>query len=68
MTLALLILLLVSGDGHAIVVDRDLCERTVEAVRRGDRVTLEDEAGKLFEIEMARCLTDVKVETETPVS
>lgn len=68
MTLALLILLLVSGDGHAIVVDLELCERTVEAVRRGDRVTLEDDEGRLFEIEIAKCVHDVSTEQGSPMS
>lgn len=58
MKTALLILLLVNGTGHAIVADIDLCERTVQAVREGQRVTLEDDQGRLFEIEMAKCLTE----------
>lgn len=58
MKTALLILLLVNGTGHAIVADIELCERTVQAVREGQRVTLEDEAGQLFEIEMAKCVSE----------
>ena len=68
MKTALLILLLVNGTGHAIIADLELCEKTVAAVRAGERVTLEDDEGRLFEIEMARCLTDVKVETQEPIS
>ena len=68
MTTALLILLLVNGTGTAIVVDRDLCEKTVESVRQGQRVTLEDEEGKLFEVEMARCVTEPESMRVEPMS
>ena len=69
MKTALLILLLVNGTGHAIVADIDLCEKTVEAVRSGQRVTLEDEQGQHFEIEMAKCLSEPEsLRVEQPIS
>lgn len=58
MTTALLFVWLVSGHSSAIPVEPETCLKTVEAVRRGDRVMLEDEAGVLWEVEMARCLTE----------
>lgn len=60
MTPALLILLLVSGDATSILVDPDVCHRTVASVRAGERVTLEDEQGKQHEVEMAMCIEDDK--------
>ena len=68
MKTALLVLLLVSGTGTAIVVEVDLCIKTQEAVRNGDRVTLEDDKGTLHEVEMAKCLIEpesLKVEIPT---
>jgi hypothetical protein len=59
MTTALLILMLVNAtDAQVLIVDRELCLKTAESVRMGQRTTLEDEAGVLWEIEMARCLTE----------
>lgn len=59
MTTALLILMLMnSPDAQVLIVDRELCEKTAESVRMGNRTTLEDEAGVLWEIEMAKCLVE----------
>jgi len=69
MTTALLVLLLVSGTGTAFVVDRDLCIKTADAVRNGDRVTLEDDKGVLHEVEIAKCLIEPEsLKVETPLS
>lgn len=65
---ALLVIFLVSGHASSMFVDRDLCIKTAEAVKRGDRVTIEDEAGRFWEVEMARCIDDVKQETQEPIS
>lgn len=69
MTTALLVLLLVSGTGTAIVLDRDLCIKTADAVRNGERVTLEDDNGILHEVEMAKCLIEPEsLKVELPIS
>ncbi len=68
MTSAILILWLVTGHSSAIPVDPEICMKTVEAVRRGDLVTVEDQNGTLFQVEKARCVLDVTIETQEPTS
>lgn len=68
MTTALLFVWLVSGHSSAIPVEPETCLKTVEAIRRGDRVMVEDEAGVLFEVEKARCVLDVNTEKQEPTS
>ncbi len=67
MKIALLFVWLVNGSAHAILVERDLCLMTVESVRNGQRTTLEDERGQLFDIEKAQCVEDY-VTAERPMS
>ena len=68
MNTALLFVWLVSGHSSAIPVEPETCIQAVEAVRRGDRVMIEDEAGTLFEVERARCVLDVNTEKQEPTS
>jgi len=69
MNTALLILMLVNAtDAQVLIVDRELCEKTAESVRMGNRTTLEDEAGVLWEIEMAKCLTEPESLRVEPIS
>ncbi len=41
MPTALLVIFLVSGHASSLWIDRDLCLKTAEAVKRGDRVAIE---------------------------
>lgn len=68
MTLVSLVLLLVSGHVTVVLVEETVCEATVRAVRAGERVTLEDDTGRLHEVEQARCILDFKKEIGKPMS
>jgi len=68
MTIVTLVLMLVSGHVTAVLVDREACERTVQSVREGQRVTVVDNEGNHYEVERARCVLDFVKEIGDPTS
>lgn len=63
MIMVTLVLQLVIGLEIYIDVEKEGCERTVQAIREGARVAVKDNHGYEFEVERARCV--LKRETET---
>jgi len=68
MTKALLILLLVTGEGTSVIVPSEACHRAVEALKNGSRVTVQRADGSETEVSMATCILDTQQEREEPVS
>lgn len=69
MTLVTLVLMLTVGLEIHVDVEKEGCERTVQAIRSGARVAIRDNHGYEYEVEMARCVLKREGEAkETPVS
>lgn len=68
MTVATLILMLVSGHITVVMVEKEACEMTVQMLREGKAVTLEDNEGRKHEVEMARCVIDHTEQAGGPTS
>lgn len=68
MTMVTLVLSLVVGLELYIDVEQEGCERTVQAIREGNRVAIRDSHGYEFEVEQARCVLKREVETKEPMS
>jgi phosphohistidine swiveling domain-containing protein len=57
LTMVTLVLQLVVGLEIYIDVEREGCERTVQAIRQGARVTVKDNHGYAYDVERARCVS-----------
>ena len=68
MKIALLILLLVTGEGTSVIVPSEACHRAVEALKNGSRVTVQRADGSETEVSMATCILDLQQEIQEPTS
>lgn len=69
MILVTMVLMLTVGLEIYVDVEREGCERTVQAIREGHRVSIRDNHGYAYEVERARCVLKRDGEAkETPTS
>jgi hypothetical protein len=62
MIIVTLVLHLVVGLEIYVDIEREGCERTVQAIREGARVAIADNHGYQYEVESARCVLKREVE------
>jgi hypothetical protein len=61
MSVALLIVLLFTGEGKAEIVDRETCLQVVDDVDSGKVVNIIDHDGSYKRVEKAKCILDFRV-------
>lgn len=66
LTIVTLVLQLVVGLEIYVDVEREGCERTVQAIREGARVAIADAHGYQYEVESAKCVLQREIETKGP--